>query len=47
MKALVYRQKNTLNNSQIKLEEMPEPALNENNVLCTIGKIVIEREENH
>jgi NADPH2:quinone reductase len=36
MKALVYRQKNTLDNFQIKLEEVPDPALNENDVLVSV-----------
>ena len=36
MKVLVYRQKNTLDNFQIKLEEVPEPALNENDVLVGV-----------
>ena len=35
MKALVYRQKNTLDNFQIKLEEVPEPTMNENDVLVS------------
>lgn len=41
MKALVYRQKNTLDNFQIKLEEVPEPILNENDVLVSVKAFAV------
>jgi len=35
----VYRQKNTLDNFQIKLEEVPEPTMNENDVLVSANRV--------
>jgi hypothetical protein len=38
MKALVFREKNTLENFRIKLEEVPEPTLNEYDVLVSVAR---------
>jgi NADPH:quinone reductase-like Zn-dependent oxidoreductase len=41
MKALVYKQKNTLEDFQIKLEEVPDPILNENDVLVSVKAFAV------
>src|SRR5277367_2887531 len=41
MKALVYRQKNTLDNFQIKLEEVPDPILDEHDVLVSVKAFAV------
>jgi NADPH2:quinone reductase len=41
MKALVYRQKNTLENFQIKLEEVSDPILNEKDVLVSVKAFAV------
>jgi NADPH:quinone reductase len=41
MKALVYRKKNTLKKFRIKLEEVPDPILNENDVLVSVKAFAV------
>jgi NADPH:quinone reductase len=41
MKALVYRKKNTVKKFRIKLEEVPDPILNENDVLVSVKAFAV------